>query len=107
MKEKTSGNLKPLCNQIAHSEDGNGYITSIELRVVLHDIPYRLNIATSKYVSGLREYNLQFPKDEQLEDRFYIVDRERLPSKDELCRTIAEIPFENLQPFLIELPEEL
>lgn len=106
MTEKLSKIPNSSCHQIAHSEDAHGNITSVELRIFLGGKSYLLNVATSEYVSGLREYNSQFPEEEQLEDRFYIVDGETLPSKDELCNTITQIPFENLQPLLREIPKE-
>ncbi len=103
MKEKLK-NSSDSCNLISYSEDDKGKTTSVELQIIVDGNPYHLNIATPEYAQGLREYNSNFPPEQQLEDRFYIL--QDIPPKEELCSVVGKIPIEDLRPFLLEIPEK-
>lgn len=84
-------------------EDNEGKTRSAELQIIVDGMLYQLNIATPEYVKGLKEYNLNFPPEQQLEDRFYLL--QDIPPKEEICRVVGKIPIENLRSFLLEIPE--
>ena len=62
--------------------------------------PYLIHVTTPDALEELRAYNRQFDPDVQLDENFFMVDK--LPSVDELCRQLSQIPLEQLQPYLTE-----
>lgn len=63
---------------------------------------YIISIATPQYVAGLKTYDSQHPEDSAGEsnEKFYLM--EPIPSIDELCKILSQIPFAQLQPYLEE-----
>lgn len=88
------------CYQVGFSGDEQNP-TVRELRIQRQGSVFLINVTTPHHLESLREYNRQFDLQIQLDERFYVV-VDPLPSVEELCQQLSQIPLEQLQPFLTE-----
>lgn len=76
---------QPTSRELAFHRDGKSYLISI---------------TTPDHLEGLRKYNLQFHPSVQLDENFFVVPQ--LPSVEDLCNQLSQIPTDQLQPYLTE-----
>lgn len=74
--------------------------TSRDLIIYRGDKSYLISITTPRFLKELRTYNLQLDPLIQLDDNYLVMDK--LPSVEELCKALSQIPTEELKPFLTE-----
>jgi len=94
----------PDCQPIGISTSSEGVVECLDVRFVRDGRQFRMKVATPGYVEAVKQDNLGLPQEAQLDDNIFPMDGD-LPSKDRICQALAAIPFENLQPFLSEVPE--
>lgn len=87
------------CYQVGFSGDEQNP-TVRELRFQREGSIFLITVTTADHLENLGAYNRQFDAQIQLDERFYVVDQ--LPSAEELCQKLSQIPLEQLQPYLTE-----
>lgn len=102
---KSEQDIQTGCRQI-HFTGNEQQPTSRDLMIQRGGKFYVISIATPQFVEGLNTYNRQHQLEPSAElgGEFYLM--YPIPSVDELCKKLSQIPFAQLQPYLSEQKSE-
>lgn len=74
--------------------------TSMDLIIYRGEKPYLVSVATPAFKGGLRQYNKGLDPSVQMGEKYFLMDA--IPPADEVCGRLSQIPFAELEPYLVE-----
>lgn len=95
--------LQRECYRIAHTGQEENP-TSLELGVRRGGKLYFITVGTPEFLKGLKEYNLGLEDPVKIDENVFVLDT--LEHPEDLCNNLAQIPFDELKPFLTEQADE-
>ena len=87
------------CSKVSFTGD-EGQPTSMDLIVMRGGELYIVSVATPAFLEGLRGYNTGLDPLVRIGEKYLPMDD--IPSADEVCGRLSQIPFPELSPYLVE-----